>query len=249
MRLWIVLALAVGLLAGCSTESSQSLFPLDEGLQWHYRVSRSDPLGNRDISSLVLTNLGSTMWDRERVFERRNGFGTHYYIQKREDGYYRVAKRRVVDQRPLPDKPPRMILPLPPRADAHWRHTTTTHLLRRIFPFSETYQHSAAIYMEFRVAAKGLKVTVPAGSYEGCVRVDGVASIQVASDARVGMSDVPLTQSEWYCPGAGLVRLTRQEDLHTEHGAIIGGQLKLELMQLDNGNPWTWLWRWANDWF
>lgn len=245
---WAALTGLLLLLAGCNGEALQGYFPLDEGLQWHYRVTRSDPLGGHETSPLVLTNLGATTLDREPVFERRSSVGSHYYIDVRPEGYYRVAKRRVVDRRPRPDNPARMILPLPPRVGAHWRQTTATYLLKRVFPFHKTYQHRAAITMDFEVAATGLDVTVPAGSYHDCVRVEGEARIQIASDPRRGIAGVPLTQSEWYCPGVGLVRLTRQEKLYSDQAAIIGGRLEMVLTELDSGYPWARLWRRATGW-
>lgn len=229
------LLLAVMLVAGCRGEAAgPAWYPLTEGLQWTYQVTRSDPLGARKVGRLVLTNLGPTTWQTRKVYERRNSLGTHYFEQVREDGVYRLAKRTVVDRMPVADTPPRLILPLPPTRPGSWRVDTATYLLKRIFPFSKPYQHRQAITMEFRVVATDVAVSVPAGAFEGCLRVEGEARIKIASDPKLGMSEVPLKQTEWYCPGTGLVRLVRHEELYTERAAIIGGTLEMVLTDFDD---------------
>lgn len=170
------------------------------------------------------------------------------YIDRRADGYYRVARRRLIDYRPSPDQPARMVLPLEPQVGRYWQHPTATYLLKRILPFPTRYRYGRPIEMVFHVAATGLNVTVPAGSYDGCVRVDGEARIQVASDPRQGLSSVPISQREWYCPAVGLVRLTRQEKLYSEQATVVGGRLEMELIRLDNGRSWAALWRRLKSW-
>ncbi|MDN5862694.1 MAG: hypothetical protein L0H19_04515, partial [Salinisphaera sp.] len=76
MKRWTFVVIALALLVGCDATPPQGYFPLTGGLQWHYRVSRSDALGNHQTGERVLTNLGPATFDNEQVFERRNSFGT-----------------------------------------------------------------------------------------------------------------------------------------------------------------------------
>jgi hypothetical protein len=68
---------------------------------------------------------------------------------------------------------------------------------------------------------------VPAGRFEKCLRLEGTGLLHVLADARVGASEVPVTHTEWYAPGVGLVKLVRSETLDTQ--AIVGGTITMEL--------------------
>ena len=67
-----------------------------------------------------------------------------------------------------------------------------------------------------------------AGRYEGCLRVKGVAALRLFADPVAGWKDLPLTTTEWYCPGVGLVRLERDEPAGSSF--LIGGRLTMELL-------------------
>ncbi|MDT0633815.1 hypothetical protein [Spectribacter hydrogenoxidans] len=230
----LCLAPAAWLLGGCGQDIEHTWFPLADGLHWEYRVTRTDARGQREVESFSQTNLGRTTLQGTTVFERRNSHGTHYFIEAREDGLYRLASQNIGDFHPQMDRPPRLILPDPPERITEWRAPTVTYLLKRIFPFERHYRHRASIKLEFRVAATGVSVTVPAGRFDNCLRVDAEAEIQVSSDPRYGPAPVPITQSEWYCPDTGLVKLTRHEELDSDQAAIIGGDLQMELIRFDD---------------
>jgi hypothetical protein len=70
-------------------------------------------------------------------------------------------------------------------------------------------------------------VQVPAGRFEGCLRVDGLAHVRLWVDEAKQWRQVPLNTREWYCSGVGLVRLERQELTPTK--MMVGGTLTMEL--------------------
>jgi hypothetical protein len=71
---------------------------------------------------------------------------------------------------------------------------------------------------------------VPAGRFEGCLRVDGETSIRMWADDVKEWRQVPLTTREWYCEGVGLVRLERREPTPSR-SFLTGGTLTMELTQ------------------
>ena len=76
--------------------------------------------------------------------------------------------------------------------------------------------------------ALGEKLATRAGNFENCVRVKGVAALRLFADPVVGWKDMALTTTEWYCPGAGLVKLLREEP--AESTFLTGGKLTMELV-------------------
>ena len=54
----------------------------------------------------------------------------------------------------------------------------------------------------------------------------------VLADARIGASEVPITQTEWYAPGVGLVLLEREEKLDTLQ--IVGGKVRMQLLSFED---------------
>jgi hypothetical protein len=81
--------------------------------------------------------------------------------------------------------------------------------------------------MKYRIEGTGQAVTTPAGGFNDCVRVKGIAVIRLHVDELFEFREVPITTTEWYCPGVGLVKQERVE--HSPTKFILGGTTTLEL--------------------
>lgn len=83
--------------------------------------------------------------------------------------------------------------------------------------------------MVWTIEALDDRVEVPAGRFEQCVRVKGLALLRLFADPVNGFKDMPLTTLEWYCPGVGLVKVERREPANSTF--LTGGTMTMELME------------------
>ncbi len=225
------LTAAAGLLAGCSGPApTASYFPLDEGHRWHYDVRTEWENNTVDHEPRIITTEGRTQLESGPAWRRRSADGVDWYLRSDDSGTYRVALKNDLTEEPTPDPQPRYVLKMPLAAGTTWQSTTTAYLLRRRADFPPEIRHShPAVPMIYTIEAVDDKVAVRAGSFERCVRVRGLAALRLFADPVAGWRDVPLKTTEWYCPGPGLVKLTREEPIGSAF--LAGGTLTMELVQ------------------
>ncbi len=228
MKRRLLLAL-VSVLAACGAPPDDSLFPLARGHRWSYDITTEWENNVVEHEPRVIETLGSDTLDSGRAWRRRSDSGIEYWLRSDATGIYRVASKSELDEAPLPDKEPRFVLKAPVAVGTTWRASTTAYLLRRRQEFPPEIRHShPAVPMNYTIEALGEKVATRAGSFENCVRVKGVAALRLFADPVVGWKDMALTTTEWYCPGAGLVKLLREEP--AESTFLTGGKLTMELV-------------------
>lgn len=223
MRLFILLGSL--LLAACGKEPPD-YFPLTEGLHWEYRVVTTTRQGV-ERSAYAVDNLGQTDVDDEDYWLRRSSTGIDYYLQRDASGIYRSGKRTLIEYTPRWDERQRYVLKQPFTVQTQWEAESHPYILQRLHPFEERFTRSLRFLMNYRIEAIDETVTVPAGTFEHCLKVRGEAVAPVLADPAIGVSEVPVTTEEWYAPGVGLVRLLRREELNTAH--VFGGEIVMEL--------------------
>ena len=112
-----------------------------------------------------------------------------------------------------------------------WQASTTAYLLKRNAEFPPEIRHThKPVPMTYQIAALGEKVSTRAGEFSDCIRVQGTAVMKLFADPVVGFRDMPLTTTEWYCKGVGLVKLERQEPANNST-FLQGGTLVMELTE------------------
>ncbi len=224
-------ALAAALaLAGCGEPRppSSELFPLDPGHRWVYRQHTAMDDGGTETMTLGLRTLPREDFEDRVAYRRHSDDGVDYWLRRDETGIYRVATRHELQPEIAKDPTPRYVLKEPLAVGTEWQVMTVPYLLRRTQGFPPEVRHeNKPVAMRFVIEALKESVTVPAGRFEGCVRVRGQAVLRLFADGALGWKDMPLTTTEWYCPGPGLVKLVREEPAHTAF--LLGGQLTLEL--------------------
>lgn len=222
------LALSV-LVAGCDrAPASSDYFPLASGQHWTYTETTERDNGQRSQRSLRLDNLGQDRLDDEPAWHRYSDDGMHYWLRSDDSGTYRVASRFELDEFYTPDATRRYVLKQPLRVGTSWQADTAPYLLERAQQFPPEIRHThPAVPMIYRIEATDEAVDTRAGRFEHCLRVQGVAALHLYVDAATGWKDLPLITREWYCPGVGLVRLSREE--HTASSFVTGGTLTLDL--------------------
>ena len=230
-RAALLAAAVLALLAGCKEPPGSSLFPLEEGRRWTYRLSSEWENDTRERETVVLSNLGrDSVLESGSAWHRRSDTGLDYWLRADATGIYRVAAKSDVDAEPKPDPTPRFVLKAPIAVGTSWQTTTTTYLMRRNSEFPPEIRHAhPSVPVVWTIEALDDRVEVPAGRFEQCVRVKGLALLRLFADPVNGFKDMPLTTLEWYCPGVGLVKVERREPANSTF--LTGGTMTMELME------------------
>jgi len=224
--------LVCALLTACGARTpDDSMFPLDAGHRWTYRVTTRTGDDASERETLTLRTLGlepvGALGDA-RAWHRRSDSGIDYWLRSDETGIYRVATKSDLDPEPKPDKPHRYVLKKPYVVGTQWQATTTAYLLARRNEFPREIRHThPSVPMTYQIEAVDETVQTPAARFEHCLRVRGVASVRIYADPASGWRDMPLVTLEWYCAGAGLVRVERSEPAGSAF--LSGGTRTLEL--------------------
>lgn len=228
----LCLLMATLLLAACGADTPVPYFPLEPDLRWDYEVQERNKVG--EISrKLTIRNLDPVRRDDHRYARRLTSDGNEYWLSVSEGVLARSGVRTAIDSAPRMDDKPRTVMQLPPADGQWWEVESRPYILERVEPFRERFSQddSKRISLVMRVAALDEVVEVPAGRFEHCLKIEGSGVLNVLADARIGASEVPVTHTEWYAPGVGLVKLVRTEVLDTQ--AIVGGTVTMELVDFE----------------
>lgn len=206
---------------------AQSYFPLDVGHRWQYALRYEGEDAPPDEVLNINVDRVVSLANRQ-VAVRRDALGVDYYIADDETGLYRIAKKIDTDDAPTLDAAPRYVLKKPFVVGTEWSAETLPYLIKRKseFPRELRYTHKAT--MSYRIEATNETVTVPAGTFQRCLKVTGTALLRLYTDPVNGFNDVPLISIEWYCQGVGLVKFERSEKLRS--GFMTGGAVVAELV-------------------
>lgn len=214
--------------AGCSPAPSSALFPLEPGHRWDYDVRIEWENNTIEHETRTITTEGRATLGNAPAWRRRSADGVDWYLRSDDTGIFRVATKSDLEEEPQPDKQARYVLKMPLAAGTGWQHTTTAYMLRRRQEFPPEIRHThPAVPMNYTIEAVDESVETRVGRFERCVRVRGRASLKLFADPVVGWRDMPLTTTEWYCPGPGLVRLVREEPAQSTF--LVGGTLTMDL--------------------
>jgi hypothetical protein len=218
-------------LAGCQPAPPGSgYFPLEPGHRWHYDVKTEHENNIVEHEPLTLTSLAKGEFEDKPAWRRRSESGVDYWLRMDDSGIYRVASKSDLEEEPKRDDKPRYVLKAPLVVGTQWQATTTAYLLKRRQEFPREIRHThPAVNMNYTLEAVGLKVDTRVGTFDDCLRVKGVAQIRLFADPVVGWRDLPLTTTEWYCKGVGLVRLVREEPAGSTF--LTGGTMTMELTE------------------
>lgn len=222
--------LALALLSGCSgRDLGNEWFPLREGASQtlDVRYATDEP---QDPEQWTMQVMAPTALKGQTVAVRHHSAGVSYYLQVDDKGVRRVATRTDIDQEPTDDAEPVWVLKAPYQAGTEWTTPTVPYLLQRKNEYPRDLKYSHKVLMNWRIEAADDSITLADGSvHKPCLRVVGLARLNLYTDPVNGFNDVPLTSREWYCRGEGLVKLEREEKVPA--GFITGGKLTAEWSQ------------------
>jgi hypothetical protein len=227
------LLLLCAALAACSPGSGgESFFPLQEGRQWRYRVTTTIDDRPTQVEQLSVHNRGREELFSQSATRRHTNSGTDYWLREDESGTWRIAAQHALEREPqqdeLVDGTRRYVLKKPYAVGTEWKAFTTAYVLQRRNEVpKEVRRTHKPMVMTYQIAAANEGVEVPAGRFEGCLRVLGNAAVRVYVDHQFAWRDIGLVTREWYCPGVGLVKVEREE--RSPSRFMLGGSVLLEL--------------------
>lgn len=224
-RLLLALALA---LAACGQAPDDSHFPLAGGHEWSYRIVHEGLERETGPTRHVVRTLPSRQADGEILWRRLDSLGNEYHFHAGADGVRRVAMRNAAELIAQPDVPPRTVLQYPLVPGTSWQAPTRPYAIRRMMPLGGNVTAQYSLPLTYTVESVDETVQTPAGRFAECVLVVGRGSIEIYGDARQGFITVPITHSEWYAKGVGLVKLVREEAIDTD--VFRGGTIRFELV-------------------
>lgn len=231
MKSWTLLA-SLLVLAGCSPKPhGDAYFPLSVGSQWTYDVT-SDIDDKVMHTTQVLSNLRLIDTEQGEVVVRRNeaerGIGIEYWIKSDENAIKRIAQRTDADERARLDANPITVLKLPVAKENHWLVPSQPFIIAAKTELGGDDMKMPKVMLNTTVEATGESVTVPAGTFNDCVRVEGTGSFELYVDAVSGFKTLPIINREWFCKGVGLVKVERVEELRSM--LFSGGKITMELV-------------------
>ncbi len=199
------------LLLGCS-EQVDEYYPLDDG-RWWYFTTRTTILDEVVEQRLIVANIGAgKLGDGARVLIQRQSSGREVQIQRTDRGLERSAVRVSILAEPK-SQTPSLILPAARTVGTSWTTATRLRLIEsRTFARQDQLRNrDLPVELAMSIGAVDDAVTVPAGTFTNCIRIDGAGKRNVRTDRGNASARVAVEHHEWYAPGVGLVKVTRSE--------------------------------------
>lgn len=219
------------LVAACGRQSdTASYFPLAPHSAWTYDVTTDIDDATRK-SVQVIRTLDERSHDGKPIIVRRSeidgSIGVEYWLRETPESIVRIAQRTDLQDEAVLDPSPRTVLRLPIKAGGTWAAPTVPYTILRKSEYPRELKYGKPVSMTYNVETLGDEVTVPAGTFRNCARVKGLAELTLYTDPVSGFRKVPITTTEWYCPGIGLTKLERIEPLSTSF--FSGGSVRMVL--------------------
>ncbi len=223
-----VLLLSVSLFALSSCNDSDiEYFPLNQGKTWQYRIVTHDMDVEKKYKQLVV-NEGQQQVDGENVFIRKINDEIQYLYKPEKEGIRRVGIRRKMDINTTLEKEDFYILKYPLEKGTSWQQETVTGVLEVVIaPFRRHYALHTSVPVKYTIESADEAVKVPAGRFEKCIKVTGLGTTRVEAEKTIGIVDVTVESSDWYCPDIGLVKSQREE--RTSSTVLVKGDFLMEL--------------------
>ncbi len=219
-------------LSACS-DSDIEYFPLNEGKNWQYQIVLHDMDVEKKYKQYVVNNPSQEV-DGRKVFTREINDGTQYLYELTDEGVRRVGAKRKLDINMVIEKEDFYAIKYPIEVGTSWEQETITGVLEVVIaPFRRHYALHTPVQMKYTIDSLDEIVKVPAGRFEKCIKVTGLGSTKVEAEKTIGIIDVTVESSDWYCPNVGLVKSQRDE--RTSSTVLVKGDFLMELEKFSEG--------------
>ena len=200
------LSLAV-LMAGCERDSAPEYFateyfPLRADLEWQYRIEKT-VLGETVTQKSIVRSLEAVKTAGRTLYPRASANGKRYRFFVAEQGLYRLA---ADNETAIP------ILGFPLREGVAWVAPTRLFLFQLPKTRGDAMRRlSEALLLDCEIGGMNETVDSEAGRFHNCMRVDAVGLLRLPKGMTLGVRVVKVLDTEWRCPGVGLVKKIRRE--------------------------------------
>lgn len=194
---------------GCSSSLDNAYFPHEKGLTWFYQVKQltmTEPIKYKMIN----TSHGTKDIDGTHTILKQMFSGEMLQYTYDSKGVYRIDRegnRKILFKYPL-------------QAGTQWQANERPYLMERSIKEINAQQNSMpglslseALVMNYSIDSVNESVDVPAGRFHSCMKITGRGSCSFSSVGSFARKiDVNVEHTDWYCPGAGLVKVDRKEN-------------------------------------
>lgn len=199
--------LAALFLAGACAEPEPSrtdYFPTHPGYQWEYDISRKTPILLEPVlqKSIVL-NLKAETRAGVRRYPKRYANGGKRFFTKSATGVWHDGTG---------ENGRAQLIAYPPEPGTEWSAPSRLYLFDLPKKLDEGRKLiSRDLTLDYAIASRDETVEVPAGRFSDCLRIDAVGFLDLPRRLMLGIKIIKVKQTEWYAPGVGLIKKTRQE--------------------------------------
>lgn len=214
------------LVTGCS-RAPDDYYPLAGGKYWLYAMTYHNMDGNFK-GIYAAENLGRNNEDDQDTYVRRLLDGSSDFLRIDEQGISLTARETTDGEHTRRVDLNHPVFKFPLIIGKQWQDTTISRVLFKTGPPQKTeFRISAQIPVTARIESMTDEISVPAGTFAGCMRIALKGNAFINAGNYVGLTIVNIEQTDWYAPGVGLVKSVRKES--TASKALDRGEITLEL--------------------
>ena len=200
-------------------KGSDSYYPLKEGLTWTYQISMSR-FGATGSQNVVVTNFASRDLKGKKVIPQKldiNGQTSFSFYAEDESGIFEFASQDSGELEPVIKVTPTYTLKNPIKVGTTWENQDKTAFENEKIPYT----------LKSIIESKDEIVTVPAGTFKGCIKVKGTGSAEKNTGV-FGVAKIKVEHYDWYAPGIGMIKSIVKESSNNI-AAGYGGEATLQL--------------------
>jgi hypothetical protein len=186
----LMIGFAVSLFWGCGGSAADDYFPLKEGLSRTYSIDGA--------TVQTVENFKARKLEKKKVIPQKietNGSTSFIFIRETSKGQMLYAKQASNTAEPVLVDTTVYIYKEPFKPGTKWGGDITTTVMMETVTFP----------LNFEVQKQKETVTVPAGTFEKCVKVVGKGEIE-REKGLLGTVKVTIVKTDWYAPKVGLVK-------------------------------------------
>ena len=227
-QLWLTISCLIHLSA-CS-DDGHDYFPLSEGLAWHYNIARTTMDGTFQQKQ-ILQSLAALEWQDQTAVPMLSAGGAQYLYIHDERGVRQTAVKNRGTQQYRQLAMPLQVLPADLERGTNWHQTEYTQVLENTgTPWETLFKIAEPVSMEYVVIGNDALVSVPAGEFPHCIKVQGRGEAHIDVGNYIGQTVITVSVENYYAKGIGLVKSIRRESTTSE--ALDYGEITLELEYL-----------------
>lgn len=207
-NLWLLAALSL-LLPGCASDNNY--FPLEPGYWWYYNITATI-LDDNKVSRFIVSNSHRAGEETDKLVQRAQQDAL-MLLKANGAGAELVAHKTRNDRGVIAHNPALIMFPHSLDSNEPWAQHSTLQLIEsRTFARADrVVVKRYPVTLKQHIAAHDETVRVPAGKFTRCVRIDGMGEAVIKTDRGNAKATVSVKTSQWFAPGVGLIKKTREE--------------------------------------